>query len=71
VAAISNRRSKVRAPAMVKPLRNKRHREFHYRGAVREAITKRIVATLKGDPDLVRLEQEAEERERLGAFQIS
>ena len=26
-----------------------------------EAITKRIVATLKDDPDLVRLEEEAEE----------
>ncbi len=36
-------------------------RQGFYRGAVREAITKRIVATLKGDPDLVRLEQEAEE----------
>ncbi|MGX1348002.1 hypothetical protein AB7M49_001578 [Bradyrhizobium elkanii] len=36
-------------------------RQGFYRGAVREAITKRIVATLKNDPDLVRLEQEAEE----------
>jgi hypothetical protein len=36
-------------------------RQGFYRGAVREAITKRIVATLKDDPDLVRLEQEAEE----------
>ncbi|WP_407167927.1 hypothetical protein [Bradyrhizobium sp. ORS 111] len=36
-------------------------RQGFYRGAVREAITKRIVSTLKGDPDLVRLEQEAEE----------
>lgn len=36
-------------------------RQGFYRGAVREAITKRIVATLKDDPDLVRLELEAEE----------
>jgi hypothetical protein len=36
-------------------------RQGFYRGAVREAITKRIIATLKDDPDLVRLEQEAEE----------
>jgi hypothetical protein len=36
-------------------------RQGFYRGAVREAITKRIVATLKSDPDLERLEQEAEE----------
>ena len=36
-------------------------RQGFYRGAVREAITKRIVATLKSDPDLIRLEQEAEE----------
>ncbi len=36
-------------------------RQGFYRGAVREAITKRIVATLKDDPDLVRLEEEAEE----------
>ena len=36
-------------------------RQGFYRGAVREAITKRIIATLKGDPDLLRLEQEAEE----------
>lgn len=36
-------------------------RQGFYRGAVREAITKRIVATLKTDPDLIRLEQEAEE----------
>jgi hypothetical protein len=36
-------------------------RQGFYRGAVREAITRRIIATLKGDPDLVRLEEEAEE----------
>src|SRR5665213_500725 len=36
-------------------------RQGFYRGAVREAITKRIIATLKDDPDLVRLELEAEE----------
>jgi len=36
-------------------------RQGFYKGAVREAITKRIVATLKDDPDLLRLEQEAEE----------
>jgi hypothetical protein len=36
-------------------------RQGFYKGAVREAITKRIVATLKDDPDLMRLEQEAEE----------
>jgi hypothetical protein len=36
-------------------------RQGFYRGAVREAITRRIVATLKDDPDLVRLEEEAEE----------
>jgi hypothetical protein len=36
-------------------------RQGFYRGAVREAIAKRIIATLKDDPDLVRLEQEAEE----------
>ncbi|WP_368506921.1 hypothetical protein [Bradyrhizobium lupini] len=36
-------------------------RQGFYRGAVREAVTKRVVATLKGDPDLIRLEQEAEE----------
>jgi hypothetical protein len=36
-------------------------RQGFYRGSVRDAITKRIVATLKEDPDLLRLEQEAEE----------
>lgn len=36
-------------------------RQGFYRGAIREAITRRIVATLKDDPDLVRLEEEAEE----------
>jgi hypothetical protein len=36
-------------------------RQGFYRGAVREAVTKRIIATLKDDPDLVRLELEAEE----------
>jgi hypothetical protein len=36
-------------------------RQGFYRGAVREAITKRIIATLKDDPDLERLELEAEE----------
>jgi hypothetical protein len=36
-------------------------RQGFYRGAVRELITKRIIAILKDDPDLVRLEQEAEE----------
>ncbi|MBV8753831.1 MAG: hypothetical protein JO328_13305 [Hyphomicrobiales bacterium] len=36
-------------------------RQGFYRGAVRELITKRIIATLKEDPDLLRLEQEAEE----------
>jgi len=36
-------------------------RQGFYRGSVREAVTKRIIATLKGDPDLVRLELEAEE----------
>src|SRR3984893_6132406 len=36
-------------------------RQGFYRGAIREAITRRIIATLKGDPDLVRLEEEAEE----------
>jgi hypothetical protein len=36
-------------------------RQGFYRSAVREAITRRIIATLKGDPDLVRLQEEAEE----------
>ena len=36
-------------------------RQGFYRGAVFEAITKRIIATLKDDPDLLRLEEEAEE----------
>ena len=36
-------------------------RQSFYRGSVREAITKRIIASLKEDPDLLRLEQEAEE----------
>jgi hypothetical protein len=36
-------------------------RQGFYKGAVREAITKRLIATLKDDPDLLRLEQEAEE----------
>jgi hypothetical protein len=36
-------------------------RQGFYKGAVREAITKRIVATLKSDPDLEKLELEAEE----------
>lgn len=36
-------------------------RQGFYRGAIFEAITKRIIATLKDDPDLVRLEEEAEE----------
>ena len=36
-------------------------RQGFYRGAVRETITRRIIATLKDDPDLVRLEEEAEE----------
>ncbi|EJN07494.1 hypothetical protein PMI42_07776 [Bradyrhizobium sp. YR681] len=36
-------------------------RQGFYRGAVREALTRRIIATLKSDPDLERLEQEAEE----------
>jgi hypothetical protein len=36
-------------------------RQGFYRGAVREAITKCIVAKLKNDPDLIRLEEEAEE----------
>jgi len=36
-------------------------RQGFYRGVVREVITKRIVATLKDDPDLIRLEEEAEE----------
>ena len=36
-------------------------RQAFYKGAVRDAITKRIIATLKEDPDLLRLEQEAEE----------
>lgn len=36
-------------------------RQSFYRGEVFEAITKRVAATLKGDPDLERLEQEAEE----------
>lgn len=36
-------------------------RQGFYRGSVREAVAKRIIATLKDDPDLVRLELEAEE----------
>jgi hypothetical protein len=36
-------------------------RQGFYRGSVRDAITKRIIATLKEDPDLLRLEEEAEE----------
>ena len=36
-------------------------RQGFYRGNIFEAITKRLVSTLKGDPDLERLEQEAEE----------
>ena len=36
-------------------------RQGFYRGHIFDAITKRIVATLKNDPDLVRLEEEAEE----------
>jgi hypothetical protein len=36
-------------------------RQGFYRGAIREAITRRIIATLKDDPDLDRLEEEAEE----------
>jgi hypothetical protein len=36
-------------------------RQGFYRGHIFEAISKRIVATLKNDPDLVRLEEEAEE----------
>lgn len=36
-------------------------RQGFYKGHIFEAITKRIVATLKKDPDLVRLEEEAEE----------
>jgi hypothetical protein len=34
-------------------------RQGFYRGHIWEAITKRIIATLKNDPDLVRLEEEA------------
>lgn len=36
-------------------------RQGFYRGDIFEAMTKRIIATLKDDPDLDRLEQEAEE----------
>lgn len=36
-------------------------RQGFCRGAIREAITRRIVAALKDDPDLLRLEEEAEE----------
>jgi len=36
-------------------------RQTFYRGDVWDAMTKRLVATLKDDPDLVRLEEEAEE----------
>jgi len=36
-------------------------RQGFFKGTVREAITKRIVATLKSDPDLEKLELEAEE----------
>lgn len=36
-------------------------RQGFYKGHIFEAITKRIVATLKNDPDLIRLEEEAEE----------
>jgi hypothetical protein len=36
-------------------------RQGFYQGAIREAIKKRLIATLKDDPDLIRLEQEAEE----------
>lgn len=36
-------------------------RQGFYKGHIFEAISKRIVATLKSDPDLVRLEEEAEE----------
>lgn len=37
-------------------------RQGFFRGDVFNAITKRVIATLKGDPDLDRLEQEAEEQ---------
>ena len=36
-------------------------RQGFYQGVIREAIAKRIINTLKEDPDLVRLEEEAEE----------
>lgn len=36
-------------------------RQGFYKGHIFEAISKRIVATLKNDPDLIRLEEEAEE----------
>ena len=36
-------------------------RQGFYRGAVRETINRRVIATLRDDPDLLRLEQEAEE----------
>ena len=36
-------------------------RQGFYRGHIWEAITRRMIATLKNDPDLVRLEEEAEE----------
>lgn len=36
-------------------------RNGFYRGHIFEALSKRIIATLKNDPDLVRLEDEAEE----------
>jgi hypothetical protein len=37
-------------------------RQGFYRGDIWNAMTKRIVATLKSDPDLLRLEEEAEEQ---------
>jgi hypothetical protein len=37
-------------------------RQGFYRGEVWDAIVRRIVATLKDDPDLIRLEEEAEEQ---------
>lgn len=36
-------------------------RQNFYKGHIFEAISKRIIATLKNDPDLIRLEEEAEE----------
>lgn len=45
--------------AIAKLMQGSRHQ--FYEGEVYSAISRRVLATLKGDPDLIRLEEEAEE----------